>query len=564
LDRAAWALQWFLMVDVFSSSLSVARFIRTRRSDILSDWTRQVRAKTPAKGFSQVTLVDEVPELLEEIATLAEGLSVGEAIHGTHHTIHHALARLSLGFTLEELVVEFQLLRECILTLWEEQQGGRPPDESTIHLHGAIDRVVSESVTQYVDLRNRVTTALDHVSTNAMASSSLDEFLSRLLHVFMNEMPTVQTCVILLREGERLRARAAIGLEEELYGEGFSIAIGEGFAGTIARTQTPLMLHSASTDPLVQNPVIHGKRVKALYGVPLIHEMRGLIGVAHMGSLTANEFSIEDMQLFRSLAARAALAIEYHLAKEAVAQAVWLRDDILAVVAHDLRNPIAAVLLEAQILRQVLRREGNERALKSSRTIERSAERMNRLVGDLLDYGSIETGQLRLSIKGESVADILDDVMDANAAVASEQNVQLRRSTPESLPFIECDRERVLQALDNLIANALKASSAGTTITIGAEVLEDGVRFSVSDEGVGIEPAELDHIFERYRRAADERMPGRGRGLGLAIVKGIVEAHGGKVGVTSTVGKGITFYFQLPRTLSQPLKWSPAELTTGT
>jgi len=189
---------------------------------------RQVRAKTPAKDLSALTLQDEIPELLEEIATLAEGLSVGEARHRARRAINHALTRLSVGFSLEELVVEFQLLRECILTLWEEEQGGRPPDESTVHLHGAIDRVVSESVTQYVDLRNRVTTALDHVSTNAMASDTLDEFLSRLLHVFMDEMPAVQTCVILLREGERLRARAAIGLEEELYGEGFSLAIGEG------------------------------------------------------------------------------------------------------------------------------------------------------------------------------------------------------------------------------------------------------------------------------------------------------------------------------------------------
>ena len=322
------------------------------------------------------------------------------------------------------------------------------------------------------------------------------------------------------------------------------------------------MLHAASTDPLVKNQVIRGKQVKALYGVPLIHEMRGVVGVAHMGSLTANEFSMEDMQLFRSLAARAALAIEYHGAKDAVAQAVWLRDDILAVVAHDLRNPIGAVLLEAQILRQVLRRESNERALKSSRTIERSAERMNRLVGDLLDYGSIETKQLRLSTKSESVTDILDEVMDANIALAIEQDVRLKRSAPESLPFIECDRERLLQVFDNLIGNALKASAAGTTITLGADVLDAGVRFFVSDEGVGIDAAELDHIFERYRRGAGPRMPGRGRGLGLAIVKGIVEAHGGNVGVTSTVGKGSTFYFQLPRALSQPVKWSPAELRT--
>jgi signal transduction histidine kinase len=379
-----------------------------------------------------------------------------------------------------------------------------------------------------------------------MASTALDEFLSRLLHVFQDEMPSVQTCVILLREGGRLRARAAIGLEEELYGEGFTIAIGEGFAGTIARTQKPLILHSASTDPLVSNPLIHQKGIKALYGVPLIHGIQGLVGVAHMGSLTANEFAAEDMELFRSMASRAALAIEHHIAREAIAQAVRVREDILAIVSHDLRNPIGAVLSAAELLRRVLPKERNELALKSLTTIQRSANRMTRLVEDLLDFGSLESGQLRLVMKPEIAADIIADVMDGHAVIAAEQNVRLEPSVPPGLPPIQCDRQRVSQVFGNLINNALKASPARATITIGAEAMSDAVRFSVSDEGEGIESAQVDHIFERYWHSGDETTA-HSRGLGLAIVKGIVEAHGGTVGVKSTVGKGSTFYFQVPR-----------------
>src|SRR5262249_25016079 len=324
----------------------------------------------------------------------SERLPHGEvAEEATRHAFDHALSRLTAGFNLTQVVAEFRLLRECILTLWERDQSRRHLLKgSTVQLHGAIDRAVADSVSRYVDLRNRVTKALDHVSSTAMASTALDEFLSRLLRVFQDEMPTVQTCVILLREGERLRARAAIGLEEELYGEGFTIAIGEGFAGTIARTQRPLILHSASTDPLVKNPLIREKGVKALYGVPLIHGIRGLVGVAHMGSLTANEFAAEDLELFRSMASRAALAIEHHIAREAIAQAVRVREDILAIVSHDLRNPIGAILSAAELLRRVLPKERNELALKSLTTIQRSANRMTRLVEDLLDFGSLESG----------------------------------------------------------------------------------------------------------------------------------------------------------------------------
>jgi signal transduction histidine kinase len=336
-----------------------------------------------------------------------------------------------------------------------------------------------------------------------------------------------------------------MGLEVTPPDGGFSLAIGEGFAGTIAQTQKPLILRSASTDPLLKNPAIRNKGVKALYGVPLIHEIRGVIGVAHMGSITAHEFAAEDMELFSSMASRAALAIEYHLAKDAVAEAVRVRDDVLAIVSHDLRNPLGSVLVAADLLSRTLRTERNEVALKALGTIHRSATRMTRLVEDLLDYGSLESGRLGLTLKSEVVADIVSDVVDAHSPMAGERGIRLERSVDEELPLIECDRERILQVFGNLIGNALKGSPTNTTITIGAESTEHGVRLSVSDEGVGIAPAEIDHVFERFWRSGRTQTD-HGRGLGLFIVKGIVEAHGGTVEVRSAVGKGSTFSFELP------------------
>jgi signal transduction histidine kinase len=171
--------------------------------------------------------------------------------------------------------------------------------------------------------------------------------------------------------------------------------------------------------------------------------------------------------------------------------------------------------------------------------------RMTRLVEDLLDYGALESGQLSLKMESEGAADIIDDAVDGHGTMAAEQGVRLERSLPEGSPPVRCDRERILQVFGNLMTNALRVAPAQTSITIGARTTGSWVRFSVCDEGPGIDATEVLHVFERYwgrRGPADH-----GRGLGLAIVKGIVEAHGGRVGVTSTVGKGSTFYFDLPR-----------------
>jgi signal transduction histidine kinase len=530
-----------------AASATFAEFIRAHRAEILALWKSAARSLPRARGLPEPQLLDAFPELLDAIARLAEELAHGhDSRTAQRQAFGHAWSRVVVGFDLPEVVAEFRLLRECILMLWEREHAPRMPVTNSCRpINIAIDHAVGDSITQYVALRSRVLRAIDHVSSVAMGAAGLDQFLSRLLTVFMDEMPSVQTCVILLREGDQLRARAAIGLEEELAGRGFCLAIGEGFAGTIASTGKPLLLHAAESDPIVVNPVIHNKGVKALYGVPLLHETQGVIGVAHMGSLTANDFAVDDMDLFLSMAARAALGIQYHLAKDAAEQATRVRDDILGIVSHDLRNALGIVLSASELLRRALLLPiRNDRAQRALSTIRRSANRMTRLVEDLLDYGSIESGRLRLRFASENAAEIISDVVDAHAGLAAEREVRLDQVVDEDLPRIECDRERIFQLFGNLIGNAMRFSPSGTRIEVGARAFDGGVELWVSDEGPGIDEPTLAHLFERYWRGPD--CSDGGRGLGLFIVKGIAEAHGGTVGVTSARGRGSRFYVRVP------------------
>jgi signal transduction histidine kinase len=541
-------------------SPSFADFIRLKRAQILDEWKGRVRAIPAARRLSEPQLLDHVPHLLDNIASLSEHLACGHPPETLEvEAIDHAFARMKAGFELEQVVIEFRLLRECILTAWERDQAPLLPSKSsTLPVNAAIDRAIEDSVGEYVALRTRVARGLDLVSTVAMGSMNLSDFLSRLLRVFKDEMPSVQTCVILLREGERLHVRAAIGLEEELAGEGFSLRVGEGFAGTIAQTGKPLLLHAASTDPLMLNPVIQRRGVKGLFGVPLLDQAGKVVGVAHMGSLTARDFPPAERELFKLLASRAALAIEYHQAKDSAERAVQVRDEVLGVVSHDLRSPLGVVFSAADLLERALSPGRLHQANKALETIRRSTRRMTRLVEDLLDYGSIQSEQLRLRLTRENAWEIVDEVADTHASIASEQGVNLERSLQGKLPAIDCDRDRIFQVFGNLIGNALKVSPAGSTITVGAQSGDAGVRFWVSDEGPGLSDQSADRVFDRYWRAPDAHS--RGRGLGLAIVKGLVEAHGGTVGLETSLGRGCTFYFWLPVAQQRALPAPSADL----
>jgi signal transduction histidine kinase len=233
-------------------------------------------------------------------------------------------------------------------------------------------------------------------------------------------------------------------------------------------------------------------------------------------------------------------------AYEAARRAVEERDRVMAIVSHDLRNPLNAVAMASELLLLDLpekKRQGYVAAIK------RSADLMKHLVDDLLDAANIEAGGLRLVRRTLSVDQLLTAAADALAPLAAARSLQLIVDAPRGLE-VRADRKRAAQVLDNLMGNAIAHSPDGGTVRVsashagGPDAPGDGVRFTVTDTGPGIPAPDLDRVFDRFWQGQNRR--GEGSGLGLAIAKGIVEAHGGRIWVESDEGRGSTFGFTLP------------------
>ena len=236
----------------------------------------------------------------------------------------------------------------------------------------------------------------------------------------------------------------------------------------------------------------------------------------------------------------ASLAASRLAASEA---AVNARDEVLAVVAHDLRNPLGAIALSATLLEDPALVP--ERRARSVRSIRRAADRAQKLVQDLLDVARIESGQLAIEPRAVAAAAAVSDVCGEFQQAARDKAIVLESDAPDAALCAWGDRDRIVQALENLVANALKFTGAGGRIAVHARASrDDGVEFAVEDTGAGIAPEALPHVFDRFWR--ERPAEPKGLGLGLSIVKGIVTAHHGRVWAESTLGKGTTFHFAIP------------------
>ena len=532
--------------------------------------------------------------------------------------------------------------------------------------------------------------------------------------------------------------RAAVGLEREVE-LGFTIAIGEGFAGKIAAERRPMFLKSAATDPLVKSRVLRERGVQALYGVPLI-EGDTVIGVAHVGSLTANDFSEDDRRIVGSLASRATaaiyqqmlraraenaeagqrflseatailassleyektleritalavpqladwcainllgpdgklrtvglthsdptklesakrlaeryparvdapfgapevmrtgkpqmspdipdellvavahdeehlrilrelgltsyivvpisaqervfgalslatgrtsarrygpaqLAIAEHLGRRAglaienarlyreAQEAARLREQVLAIVSHDLRNPLGAAKLAADMVMRRAQEPSDPRSPSRRRPSSARPPRMERLIGDLLDMSSIHVGKLSIERRAHAADGLLKEAAEIYEPIAIEHDIRFTVERQVADLQVQCDRERILQVFSNLLGNAFKFCRPGDQVTLRAQRDGDEIRFEVADTGPGIPPEERRHIFEPYWSA--ERHGKKGTGLGLFITHGVIEAHGGRSGSRANRGTGRRSSSRCP---SRGPACSPSRLTPG-
>ena len=714
-----------MSADAFQPRLvpRLSDFLRLNQSEIIAEWSSQVRSLPPARELSERAIVDHLPGILARIADMVEAVHTGGEVSLEETPKQHATDRLQRGFDLDEIVMEYGLLRRTILDVWEARAGGRIALPEVRKFHAAFDESIKQSAIRYAQAREKLLRALDRVYDAALASGDLDQFLGNLLQVVLEGTEAADSCIIFLRDGDLLRARAAVGLEQQL-SHAYNLQIGESFAGKVVQERRPLSLSHASEDPLVKNPAIRGSGIRALYGVPMVHG-EDVIGVAQFGSKSAFEFSEEDKLLFRSavsratssvvkaeafselarseaaqrflsvaghefsksldfeatlikiaylavpaiadwcvvdrresdrirrvaaahadpaktwiakaigeryptdprdergvarvfrtgkaewqaeiadadlavyardaghlemlravglksviivpvaiqgevnctitlvtaesgrrysdsdirvagqLADRAAAALENARLYATAQHAIFVREQILAMVAHDLRNQLMIIGTGAAVLTQKPESAGADRIQKIAERIIPTIGTMRRLLDDLVDMGAIEAGKLSFNPESVAVTDILKEVYETCHPAAHESGLEVKLELCCSTLRVQADPKRIMQVLSNLVGNAVKFTPPGGTVTLRADLEDSLVRFAVCDTGPGIAEADLSTLFEPY--SIVEHRARTGSGLGLYIAKRIVTEHGGRLWAASEVGKGSAFYFTLPR-----------------
>lgn len=309
----------------------------------------------------------------------------------------------------------------------------------------------------------------------------------------------------------------------------------EDFTGDVMRAWSEHAAHAGILERLAPRSVIAAPMRARGRTIGVLCFFRGGAGRAQ---------DQDDLELATEIARRAALALDNARLYAEAQAAVLARDDVLAVVSHDLGNPLAAIRLASTVLNKLLTRSGGQPdALQQVENIRAAVAQMDRLIRDLLDVKRIEAGFLALEKERVRIPSLLAEVSESYAPIAAARSIELRTDGVVDDALL-ADRERLLQVFSNLVGNALKFTPPGGHIILAATRDGQSVRFTITDTGPGIPAENLPHVFDRFWQA---RRTGRhGIGLGLAIVKGIVDAHGGSIHIASELGAGTTFTVELP------------------
>ncbi|MGI8400980.1 MAG: hybrid sensor histidine kinase/response regulator [Gemmatimonadaceae bacterium] len=293
--------------------------------------------------------------------------------------------------------------------------------------------------------------------------------------------------------------------------------------------------------------------VRSFISAPLMARGETLGALILLSASKERTYGDDDLDLATDLARRAALAVDNARLYQQAQQATRARDDVLGIVSHDLRNPLNTINMAATFLLEVIgpaglmipagTPDGSPLSLPPKLDIiVRAVKRANSLIEDLLDVTRIDAKRLAVDpamVDGQS---LLDEAL----ADAGSPDIAVTYGWDGEAARVSADRKRIFQVFSNLIGNALKFTQKGGRIDVRGRMTGDEALFTIADTGAGIPPENLPHLFDRFWQARETRRAGAG--LGLYIAKGIIEAHGGRLWVESTLGVGTTFSFTLPRT----------------
>jgi len=409
-------------------------------------------------------------------------------------------------------------------------------------------RAAAETAQRRVEFLARVSDVLH-------SSLAYEETFGALLELIVPELATYCVVDVVDESGQlrRLHARHADEDKRELVGRLLAYP----------RTQTHYLTRQAILDSKVELindisdrlfvevaedtehlAILRALAPTSMMIVPLRARVRVLGALLFARDDRERPYDEADVALAVELAQRAASAVDNAQSYRTAQRAIRARDDVLGIVSHDLRNPLAVISMCASSLAGSAVASGTD-AREAIEAIRESARWAQRLIQDLLDVSVIEAGGLSLTVRAEDPVLLVTRAALMFEDLAAQNSITLVTELPERLPLVVCDADRVLQALGNLIGNAVKFTPEGGEIHLGAKLGPDGLLMFVADNGPGIPAEDVPHIFDRFWTAR-RNARARGTGMGLAIVRGVVEAHGGSARVERGESGGATFILLFP------------------
>jgi signal transduction histidine kinase len=320
---------------------------------------------------------------------------------------------------------------------------------------------------------------------------------------------------------------------------------------TVIRSGEPCLVPELHPETIPDHPA-HDEVMKlvgarSMIVVPLRARGRTLGALTLVSAESERQYAPPDLSFAEEIGHRVALAVDNGNLYEQALRATKLRQDVLAIVSHDVKNLVAPISYCAAVLRASLSEERlGASARRALDTIERCSTRMNHLLGDLLDVASLEAGHLAVEKSWVATDKLAEEALETVREAAAQQAIHLEADLPAPGWELCCDRQRLLQVFANLLGNAIKFVPKGGAIRVRASTSSThGAVFVVEDNGPGIRGDQLGHVFDRYWQAP--KTATLGSGLGLAICKGLIEAHGGTIWVESVVGVGSKFFFTVPQ-----------------
>ena len=441
--------------------------------------------------------------------------------------------------------------------------------ESIKHLFGELreskDKLedYSRTLEQKVEVRTRELArsveelqALGQVSQAVSSSLDLQKVLATIVAHAVELSGTESGAIYEFDEtSEQFQLRATHRMSEELtraIREG-RMNLGETALGRAGEKRQAVQVPDIREEPAYPlREIIERDGFRALLAVPLLREDR-LIGGLVVRRRAVGQFDKETVDLLQNFATQSALAIqnarlfrEIEKKGQELAIASKHKSEFLANMSHELRTPLNAILGYTELILDKIYGNVPEQIQEVLERVEQNGRHLLSLINDVLDLSKIEAGQLTLSLNEYSMKEVVQTVVTAVESLAAEKNLELKVKVSPEVDYGKGDEQRISQVLMNLVGNAIKFTEEGE-VEVEATASKDTFVVSVSDTGPGLSESDQQRIFEEFHQvdASSTRKKG-GTGLGLSIAKRIVEMHGGRIWVESTLGKGSTFSFTLP------------------